>query len=63
MREFVIGGLLMSPFVRYALIAGLVFIPVRLILVHLDFHKWFWHPLLAEASVYTCILATLNIFL
>ena len=63
MREFVVGGLLISPFVRYALIAGLVFIPVRLILVHLDFHKWFWHPLLAEASVYTCILATLNILL
>ncbi len=61
MREFVVAGLLISPFVKYALIAGLVFLPVRLILVRLNFQKWFWHPLLAEASVYICILATLNI--
>ncbi len=61
MREFVVGGLLISPFVKYALIAALLFIPLRLILVHLEFYKWFWHPLLAEASVYLCLLATLNI--
>ena len=61
MREFVVAGLLISPFVKYALIAGLVFLPIRLILVRVNFQKWFWHPLLAEASVYICILATLNI--
>ncbi len=61
MMEFVVAGLLISPFVKYALIAGLVFVPVRLILVVLNFEKWFWHPLLAEAAVYVCILATLNI--
>ena len=61
MRDFIVAGLLISPFVKYALIAGLVFLPVRLMLVHLNFQKWFWHPLLAEASIYICILATLNI--
>lgn len=61
MREFVVDGLLISPFVRYALLAALLFIPVRFILVHLSFHKWFWHVLLAEASIYICILATLNL--
>ena len=61
MREFVVAGLLVSPFVKYALIAGLVFVPVRLILVVLNFQKWFWHPLLAEAAIYVCLLATLNI--
>ncbi len=61
MREFVVAGLLVSPFVKYALIAGLVFVPVRLILVALHFQKWFWHPLLAEAAIYVCLLATLNI--
>jgi hypothetical protein len=61
MKELVLGGLLISPFIRYAMMAGLVFVPIRMILVHLDFHRWFWHPLLAEASIYTCILATLNI--
>ena len=61
MREFVVAGLLISPFVKYALIAGVLFVPIRLILVHVNFQKWVWHPLLAEASIYICILATLNI--
>ena len=61
MQEFVVAGLLISPFVKYALIAGLVFLPVRAVLVHLRFETWFWHPLLAEAAIYLCILATLNI--
>ena len=63
MKEFVVGGLLISPFVKYALLALLVFLPVRLVLVHLQFQKWFWHPVLAEAAVYLCILATLNVLL
>ena len=63
MKEFVVAGLLISPFVRFGIIAGLLFIPVRLVLVHLHFQKWFWHPLLAEVAVYLCILATINIFL
>ena len=62
MREFVVAGLLVSPFVKYALIAALVFVPVRLIFVRFDVQKWFWHPLLAEAAVYVCILAALDIF-
>ena len=62
MKEFVVAGLLISPFVKFALITGVLFVPVRLILVHLSFQKWFWHPLLAEAAIYTCILAALNLF-
>ena len=61
MKEFVVGGLLISPFVKYALIAALLFLPIRLVLVYLHFEKWFWHPLLAEAAVYLCLLAVLNI--
>jgi hypothetical protein len=29
MNEFVVAGLLISPFVKYALIAALIFIPIR----------------------------------
>jgi protein AaeX len=60
MREFVVGGLLISPFVKYALIAGLLFSPLRRVLVHLNVHRWFWHPLLAEAGLYLCLLAAVN---
>ncbi len=61
MRELVVNGLLLSPFVKYALIAALVFVPVRLILVALNLQTWFWHPLLAQTAIYVCILAALNI--
>lgn len=63
MRELVVGGLLISPFVKFALIAGIVFIPVRLVLIRLRFDIWFWHPQLAEAAIYVRILAALNILL
>lgn len=61
MREFVLGGLLISPLVRYGIIAALLFIPIRYLLLAVNFNKWFWHPLLAEAALYVCILAVLNI--
>ena len=44
MREFVVAGLLISPFVKFALIAAILFVPLHLILVRSGFHKWFWHP-------------------
>ena len=46
---------------RYALIAALIFIPVRAALVATRLHRWFWHPLLAEAAIYISVVATLNI--
>jgi hypothetical protein len=62
-REFVVAGLLISPFVRYALIAAVIFIPMRFALVVTRLQKWFWHPLLAETAIYICVVATLNILI
>ena len=61
MKEFVVAGLLISPFVKYALIAALIFIPIRVVLVVTRLQKWLWDPLLAEAAIYICVVATLNI--
>jgi hypothetical protein len=33
MKEFVVAGLLISPFVKYALLAALILIPIRFVLV------------------------------
>jgi hypothetical protein len=60
-KEFVFAGLLISPLVKYALIAAVIFIPVRFILVVTRLQRWFWHPLLAEAAIYVSVVATLNI--
>ena len=61
MTEFVVAGLLISPFVKYALIALLVFLPLRIVLVRLGIQRWTWHPLLAEAGLYICLIAVLNL--
>jgi hypothetical protein len=62
-KEFVVAGLLISPLVKYALLAALIVIPIRFVLVVTRLHKWLWHPLLAEAAIYVCVVATLNILL
>jgi len=61
MREFVVAGLLITPFVKFALIALLLFMPIRIVLVRVGFHRWVWHPLLAEAGLYVCLLAVLHL--
>ncbi len=61
MREFIVAGLLISPFVRYALLAGVILVLVRIFLVKRRVYRWFWHPLLAEAAFYFWILALLNL--
>jgi hypothetical protein len=62
MSEFIVAGLLISPFVKYALVTLVIFLPIRLALARVGFQRWVWHPLLAEAGLYVCLLAVLNIF-
>ena len=61
MTEFTIAGLLITPFVRYALLAAVLLVPVRWILVRLRSDRWLWHPLLAEAAIFVCLIAVLNL--
>ena len=63
MTDLVFAGLLITPFVKYALLALLVFVPLRLLLARWRLWRWFWHPFLAEAALYTCILAAVNVLL
>ena len=63
MTEFVFGGLLITPFVKFALIALLVFVPLNLLLARLRVWRWFWHPFLAEGALYVCILAAVTALL
>jgi Protein of unknown function (DUF1656) len=52
---------LISPLVKYAVLAALIFIPIRFVLVVSRLQKWLWHPLLAKAAIYICVVPTLNI--
>lgn len=61
--EFVIGGVLMSPFVRYAAVALLLYLLLRPFLYLVQFDRLFSNPPLAELSLYVLILALLIVFL
>ena len=61
MTDFVVAGLAVTPFVRAALLAALLMVAVHAALVRLCFHRWLWHPLLAEAAIYVCLVAVVDL--
>ena len=61
-RELVVGGVLLAPFVTYALAALAVLLIGRPILRFTGFAKMFSHASIAEFSVYVTILGLLILF-
>ena len=59
-RELVVGGVLVAPFVTYAVAALVMFLILRPILRLSGFAKLFSHPSIAELSVYVTILGLLT---
>ena len=60
-RELVVGGVLLAPFVTYAVMALAMFLVLRPILRLSGFAKLFSHPSIAELSVYVTILGLLTV--
>lgn len=64
MREDIdLGGVLISPFVGYALGALAILIVLRMLFARIHFSRYVANPPLAEAGLYICILALLIVFL
>jgi hypothetical protein len=61
--ELVIGGVLVSPFLTYAVTALVIFLLLRPILRLARFDKMFSHPSVAELSLYVAILGLLTVVL
>jgi hypothetical protein len=59
--ELVVGGVLLAPFVTYAVAALVVILILRPILHLTGFAKLFSHPSIAELSLYVTILGLLTI--
>jgi hypothetical protein len=59
--ELVIDGVLMAPFVTYALAALAVFLGLRPVLHRIGFASLFSHPSVAELSLYVTILGILTV--
>jgi len=62
-RELVIGGVLLAPFVTYAIAALVVVLISRPILRFTGFAKMFSHASTAELSVYVTVLGLLILFI
>jgi hypothetical protein len=59
--ELVVGGVLLAPFVTYAVAALAMFLILRPILQLTGFAKLFSHPSIAELSLYVTILGLLTV--
>jgi hypothetical protein len=57
--ELVIGGVLIAPFVTYALVALIIFVLLRPLLVMVNFESVFSNPPVALLAAYVTVLATL----
>jgi hypothetical protein len=57
--ELVIGGVLIAPFVTYALVALIILALLRPLLLIVNFESFFSNPPIALLSVYITVLATL----
>jgi Protein of unknown function (DUF1656) len=62
-HELVIGGVLVAPFISYAVAALFVILIIRPILHLIGFSRMFSHPSIAELSLYVTVLGLLVLIL
>lgn len=55
LREWALGGVLLSPFLVYVIVALLLTAGVRLLLTPLT--RWIWHEALFDCALFVCILS------
>jgi hypothetical protein len=57
LREWSIGGVLLSPFLFYMLLAFVITVGLRGLLQLTGWHRWIWHEALFDVAVFVCVLA------
>ena len=60
LREWSLGGVLLSPFLLYALLALLVTGVLRLGLARVGLTRWIWHEALFDCALFTLLLAAVT---
>ncbi len=58
-RETNVFGIYMSPLIVYALVALLLWMPLRTLMGWLRVARWLDNPAIAHVTVYLCLLAAL----
>ncbi|HEV2542181.1 MAG TPA: DUF1656 domain-containing protein [Methylobacterium sp.] len=62
-HDLTIGGILVSPFVAYALIAFALLVGLRVVFRRIRFGRYVANAPLAEAGIYVCLLAIVVVLL
>jgi hypothetical protein len=62
LRELIIGGVLVAPFISYAVVALVIILTIRPVLHWVRFSTIFSHPSVAELSLYVTVLGLLVLF-
>jgi Protein of unknown function (DUF1656) len=62
-RELIVGGVLVAPFMTYAVVALFVVLAIRPVLHFVGFARFFSHASIAELSLYVTILGLLVLLL
>ncbi|AFK70753.1 DUF1656 domain-containing protein [Pseudomonas putida] len=56
LREWEVGGVLLSPFLLYVLLALLLTGLLRLVVHATPLGRWIWHEALFDAALFVCVL-------
>ena len=63
LREWSMGGVLLSPFLIYVLLALLVTGALRLLLRLTPVGRWIWHEALFYCALNVCVLTLITVVL
>lgn len=63
LREWSMGGVLLSPFLIYVVLALLVTGALRLLLSLVSAGRWIWHEALFDCALYVCVLTVITVAL
>jgi hypothetical protein len=63
LREWSVGGVLLSPFLIYVVLALLVTGALRLLLRLTPVSRWIWHEALFDCALYVSVLTVITVVL
>ncbi|MFK0089284.1 DUF1656 domain-containing protein [Pseudomonas sp. NPDC090755] len=61
LREWGLGGVLLSPFLIYVLLALALTGAVRLLLRLTPLGRWIWHEALFDCALFICVLTLVTL--
>lgn len=60
LREWSLGGVLLSPFLFYMLVAFVITAGLRALLQLTSWHRWIWHEALFDVAIFVCVLTAVT---